>query len=208
MPTTEQANEVFSIDGITAFEEFDFLQNSESDLTIADNAIWSGPSAVKMTLAAVAMIAAFTISSTAIGASVGPSRAPTIATTQAADSIAGDLSARIERAEREEARSPTLTTAPSKAFALARGWTRRLASDLSTRNTIRWESPSIAVNAFGEVVFEWWRGNRTLAVYFDGSDPVRFVKSPGPDVEKMEDGNIETAKDFSDLLAWLLTRQA
>lgn len=51
-----------------------------------------------------------------------------------------------------------------------------------------WQAPHISSSEDGEVVFEWWNGNRKLTIYA-GPQELTYLKSWGPHVvHDMEDG--------------------
>ena len=54
--------------------------------------------------------------------------------------------------------------------------------------TAAWQTPHISASEDGEIVFEWWNGNRKLTIYV-GPRELTYVKSWGPHVvNDMEDG--------------------
>ena len=51
-----------------------------------------------------------------------------------------------------------------------------------------WLKPNVTASAEGEVVFEWWKGIKSLTIYI-GNQSVEYVKSWGADMStEMEDG--------------------
>lgn len=184
----------------TELKDADFLQDSE--LIISNRASRSGPSVVRTTLAAIAVAAVLTISNAGRSAYAGPVCAPDRNNvTRSNDPKVTELVSRIAQVEHAMALHPDYPKADPKALIAAREWAAKFPATVST-----WENPSVAANAFGEIVFEWWSGSKTLAIYFDDSSHVKFVKSPGIDISKMSDGTVKTDKHLGELLGWLLKK--
>lgn len=65
-----------------------------------------------------------------------------------------------------------------------------------------WQRPHITANEDGQIVFEWWNGNRKLTLYL-GSDNSSYIKSWGPHIiNDMQDGEF-TPEEFGVHWAWL-----
>ena len=70
------------------------------------------------------------------------------------------------------------------------------------RESAGWQRPHISASEEGEVVLEWWNGDRKLTVYI-GADQASFIKSWGPHVvNDMEDGGL-SHDGFAALWSWL-----
>ncbi len=67
-----------------------------------------------------------------------------------------------------------------------------------------WRRPHISASEDGQIVFEWWNGDRKLTLYFgDEPDSASFIRSWGPHViNEMEDGPF-SPEDFGAHWAWL-----
>ena len=65
-----------------------------------------------------------------------------------------------------------------------------------------WQIPHISSSEDGEIVFEWWHGNRKLTVYA-GPQELTYLKSWGPHVvNDMDDGALPD-DGISSLWTWL-----
>ena len=68
--------------------------------------------------------------------------------------------------------------------------------------TAGWQSPHISASEDGELVFEWWSGNRKLTAYV-GPQEATYIKSWGPHIlNDMEDGVLQ-GENFPSLWLWL-----
>jgi hypothetical protein len=86
-------------------------------------------------------------------------------------------------------------------IAHAQAWITQLYRDV---RAALWIEPHVIADADGDVVFEWWNGQKKLTVYVSPTT-AEYVKVEGPDITSdMEDGVIETARDRRDLWQWLL----
>lgn len=66
----------------------------------------------------------------------------------------------------------------------------------------RWVRPYVSANEEGNVVFEWWQGERKLTVYVR-SARVTYIKVWGVNIDtEMEDGQVTDA-GFAPLWVWL-----
>lgn len=81
-------------------------------------------------------------------------------------------------------------------------WIEALYRDTLTTDT-GWMAPHAILDAHGDVVFEWWKGQRKLTVYVRPGT-VEYVKVWGPDIfSDMEDGKVEGTEDRRKLWNWL-----
>lgn len=75
-------------------------------------------------------------------------------------------------------------------------------AEIEDRGPAHWQPPHISASEHGEIVFEWWSGDRKLTVYIGREQPT-YIKSWGPHVvNDMEDGMIYEGDVYS-LWAWL-----
>jgi hypothetical protein len=66
-----------------------------------------------------------------------------------------------------------------------------------------WRAPHISASDAGEVVFEWWRGDRKITLYFNDGPP-EYLKVWGPHIfDQMESGEILSSDYFGALWLWL-----
>lgn len=85
----------------------------------------------------------------------------------------------------------------SNAF-LCRNMFRNIAKD----NNIRWCEPHVTTSCVGEVIFEWWCGEKKLTIYVEENN-IEYIKVWGSNIHfDMEDGNLD---EFLPLLKWLTT---
>ncbi len=67
-----------------------------------------------------------------------------------------------------------------------------------------WIQPNVTGNPEGDVVFEWWYGERKLTVYVEESG-IEYVQVWGTTVDaKITFGDIESEKDSLELWLWLI----
>jgi hypothetical protein len=58
-----------------------------------------------------------------------------------------------------------------------------------------WLKPHVTADAYGDVVFEWWKDERKLTVYAS-PDTAEYVKAWGPDIDsQMNDGVVSSEAD-------------
>lgn len=82
----------------------------------------------------------------------------------------------------------------------AYSWITQLYRDLSAE---LWIKPHVIADADGDVVFEWWKGQKKLTIYVS-PQTVEYVTVEGPDIASdMDDGVIETSRDSRMLWLWL-----
>lgn len=84
----------------------------------------------------------------------------------------------------------------------ARMWIRQMHEDVEAIGR-RWHNPHVAPAEEGDVMFEWWNGDKALTVYVSGDD-VNYIIGWGPNLETdMEDGEATTSERRRKLWAWL-----
>lgn len=205
MPTQQpETKDVYlTLEALTTLDGIEFLKNNGSDVAISRGAFRSGPSKVKATLTAVALGAVLTTSNLA-SASVGPTLTQhQSSAAQVCSPIVAGLLAQIEKVERAHVDTVDYPRPEPMALRSAKAWAKRLPNACDATS---WVAPSVAANTFGEVVFEWWNHSKTLALYFDDTDKIKFVKSPGKDLSDMTDGVVGENNQFSELFGWLQKR--
>lgn len=97
--------------------------------------------------------------------------------------------------------------APShESITAAFSWIKSLYQEVS-REDEKWLDPLITADSFENVVFEWWEGRKKLTVYVT-PETVEYLKVWGPDIfSDMEDGLIETPKQYLILWNWLISQK-
>ncbi len=75
--------------------------------------------------------------------------------------------------------------------------------ELDIASTLSLYKPAIGVSELGEIVFEWWFGNKKLTIYVSDRD-VMYIKVPSKEIYEMEDGVIDDNEDMFALFSWLL----
>ncbi|SRR6266567_880029 len=95
------------------------------------------------------------------------------------------------------------TPAPNpKAVAHAESWIVSLFQTVEDLG-LPWIKPSVTPSPEGEVVFEWWYGEKKLTIYV-GDQSADYVQVWGTDIHaKITDGDIETISDSRSLWIWL-----
>jgi len=86
------------------------------------------------------------------------------------------------------------------ALRLAKEWVESLYSEIRMREDI-WILPHLTVQDGGDVVFEWWKGQKSLSVYVS-SDEVWFLQSAGSNSEQTE-GDADTKAIRRSIWQWL-----
>jgi hypothetical protein len=67
----------------------------------------------------------------------------------------------------------------------------------------RWTTPHITASEAGEIVLEWWHGDRKVTLYVSDSR-IEYIKVGGLDIDnEMETGPISSAPDFRPVWTWL-----
>jgi hypothetical protein len=68
-----------------------------------------------------------------------------------------------------------------------------------------WLKPNVTASAEGEVVFDWWKGIKSLTIYI-GDQSVEYVKAWGADINtEMEDGSVDSPTIRRALWQWLMS---
>lgn len=68
-----------------------------------------------------------------------------------------------------------------------------------------WIEPNVTASAEGEVVFEWWRGAKGLAIYV-GNQSAEYLKDWGANINtEMEDGYANSPDIRRNLWMWLMS---
>jgi hypothetical protein len=86
------------------------------------------------------------------------------------------------------------------ALTLAKSWLENLYHEIKTTEE-RWLRPHLTVQDGGDVVFEWWKGQKSLSVYAS-SDEVWFLQSAGSNSEQTE-GDADTKAVRRSIWQWL-----
>jgi hypothetical protein len=67
-----------------------------------------------------------------------------------------------------------------------------------------WVEPHIGANERGQIVLEWWQGDRTLTLFVRSPNQVDYLRAWGVDISKeMEDGGVSQVSEFIALSHWL-----
>jgi len=83
-----------------------------------------------------------------------------------------------------------------------RGWLRRLAGLLAAFDP-GWIAPNVSAGADGELVLEWWNGQRKVTVYLD-EEETEYVRSWGTSIEDdMDDGTVADPSRMANIWNWL-----
>lgn len=115
--------------------------------------------------------------------------------------------AHLNRLEALEANWDSRGSPPPSDVAIlaAREWLPALYR-AATRTAWPWTAPHITPSDAGEVVFEWWKGQRKITLYF-GDSVVEFIKVWGPNIgTQMDSGELLTSEAFGGLWNWLGAR--
>lgn len=87
------------------------------------------------------------------------------------------------------------------AISNAVNWLEKIYSEIVLAQ-LEWRAPHISASEAGDVVFEWWRDDHKLTIYF-GADQAEFIQVWGAHIKnEMADGQLETAGILS-LWKWL-----
>lgn len=87
-----------------------------------------------------------------------------------------------------------------KALRLAKAWLENLYGEIKTQEKV-WILPHITVQDGGDVVFEWWKGQKSLSI-FASVDEVWFLQSAGSTSEQTE-GDAGTEEARRTIWQWL-----
>jgi hypothetical protein len=67
----------------------------------------------------------------------------------------------------------------------------------------KWAIPHIAASELGEVVLEWWHGDRKVTLYVSDTS-VECIRVWGTDIDtEMEAKELLSSQDFRSIWAWL-----
>lgn len=87
------------------------------------------------------------------------------------------------------------------AISNAMSWLEQIYNQIVSAQ-LEWRTPHISASEEGEIVFEWWRGNHKLTIYF-GADKTEFIQVWGVHIKnEMADGQLEVTRILS-LWKWL-----
>jgi len=114
------------------------------------------------------------------------------------DALQMDLFVETSRALQEETPYPLPTSVISDfdnlevgtvppdpdALRLAKTWVGSLYREIKTQEAT-WVLPHVTVQDGGDVVFEWWQGQKSLSVYIS-ADEIWFLQSAGSNSEQTE----------------------
>ena len=87
------------------------------------------------------------------------------------------------------------------ALELAKSWVASLYSETKSQEKT-WIPPHLTVQDGGDVVFEWWNGQKSLGVYVSPSE-IWFLQSAGVNSEQNE-GNADTQETRQSIWQWLI----
>ena len=95
----------------------------------------------------------------------------------------------------------TGTSAPDpEALNLARSWAENLYAEIKTQE-MAWIPPHLTVQDGRDVVFEWWKGPKSLSVYIS-TEETWFLQSAGSGSEQSE-GDAGTPEVRQSIWQWL-----
>lgn len=95
----------------------------------------------------------------------------------------------------------TGTSAPDpEALNLARSWAENLYAEIKTQE-MAWIPPHLTVQDGGDVVFEWWKGPKSISVYIS-TEETWFLQSAGSGSEQSE-GDAGTPEVRQSIWQWL-----
>jgi hypothetical protein len=90
----------------------------------------------------------------------------------------------------------------AEAISAARKWLQPLHYAAACSGS-PWRAPHISSSDAGEIVFEWWRAQRKVTLYFNNRAP-EYLKVWGPHIfDQMESGEIWSSDSFGALWLWL-----
>lgn len=85
----------------------------------------------------------------------------------------------------------------------ALGWLEEIYSQIFEAK-LEWCAPQITASEDGEVVFEWWRGDHELTLYFGADQQAEFIKVWGTHIKnEMADGQLAEPDGILALWKWL-----
>lgn len=89
------------------------------------------------------------------------------------------------------------------AIANALGWLEEIYSQIFEAE-LEWCAPHITASEDGAVVFEWWRGDHELTLYFGADHQAEFIKVWGTHIKnEMADGQLIEPDGILTLWKWL-----
>ena len=90
-----------------------------------------------------------------------------------------------------------------KAVAHAKLWIERLYDDVLHTPTV-WRKPHVTASEDGDVLFEWWNGEKGLSVYISTDGKAEYLKDWGSNiVTQMADGDATAVNMRNDVWPWL-----
>ena len=69
-------------------------------------------------------------------------------------------------------------------------------------NSYSFLKPHITANSEGNIVFEWYKGEKELSVYVSKQE-IFYIKAPSPEIDEMEDEIIHSVSDMERVWEWL-----
>jgi hypothetical protein len=82
-------------------------------------------------------------------------------------------------------------------------WIEEMYNDVHLTSK-QWKEPHIAASEDGDVLLEWWNGNKGLSVYIS-EESVTYIKDWGPNIlHEMEDGVVSSPAMRRQLWHWLM----
>lgn len=91
----------------------------------------------------------------------------------------------------------------SLAIANALGWLEEIYIQIISTK-LEWHPPHITASEDGEVVFEWWRGDHELTLYFGTDHQTEFIQVWGTHIKnEMADGQLDEPVGILTLWKWL-----
>ena len=101
---------------------------------------------------------------------------------------------------RPDTKAPLVDNLPDEQQ--VRDWSDRL-RPVAALSGWPWQAPHVSVGADGEMLFEWWRKDRKLSLYF-GAEAPDYIKVWGSHLDdQMESGSLPTSAAFRALWDWL-----
>lgn len=82
-------------------------------------------------------------------------------------------------------------------------WVQQMYSDVNL-TTKQWQEPHVTASEDGDVLLEWWNGDKGLSIYIS-ENSVSYLKDWGPNIaEEMEDGVVASSEKQRQLWHWLM----
>ena len=95
---------------------------------------------------------------------------------------------------------PETSSPGSTALGLSHIWIANLYSEVKRRSEV-WSTPHLSIQDGGDIVFEWWKGKKSLTVYVS-ADEVWFLQSAGA-CSDQTDGDANTLEARRSIWQWL-----